>query len=246
LGQTLAWGTIEQNAAQLKEQVEQILAATGSERINIIAHSKGGLDARYLAASLGCASSIASITTLSTPHAGVRTMDALMHLSVLLRIVAVPFNVLLRLWGEERSDFYGVCAQLPSSVMRRFNEENPAAPEVYYQSFTSAVTSPLSDILMSPCNWFAHLFDGDNDGLVSRDSAPYGDFRGVIHSNSRRGISHRDIIDHRRKPLGAAKGDTRCQGDSSRDNLLWNPELPCSDIVDWHRALIEDLKRQGY
>ena len=44
-------------------------------KVNIIAHSMGGLDARYLAATLGYAPKIASITTLSTPHGGSNIAD---------------------------------------------------------------------------------------------------------------------------------------------------------------------------
>ena len=43
-----AFGSIENNAAQLKKTILDILARTGSEKINIIAHSKGGLDAKYM------------------------------------------------------------------------------------------------------------------------------------------------------------------------------------------------------
>lgn len=44
----------------------------------------------------------------------------------------------------------------------------------------------------------ARITDGKNDGLVSIDSAKWGEFKGVLHNKRRRGISHGDIIDLRR------------------------------------------------
>lgn len=43
-----AWGSIETGAAQLGETVRKMRHLYGCERVNIIAHSKGGLEARHL------------------------------------------------------------------------------------------------------------------------------------------------------------------------------------------------------
>jgi triacylglycerol lipase len=51
-GEHDAWGTPENNARQLRHRVGAILSETGAGRVNIIAHSKGGLDARLLIAQL--------------------------------------------------------------------------------------------------------------------------------------------------------------------------------------------------
>ena len=39
----------------------------GCEKVNIIAHSKGGLDSRYMITHLGLADKVASLTTVATP-----------------------------------------------------------------------------------------------------------------------------------------------------------------------------------
>ncbi|MCL2421905.1 MAG: hypothetical protein FWD03_08620 [Defluviitaleaceae bacterium] len=70
-----AWGTVESNAQMIKETALSILAKTGCEKINIIAISKGGLEARYMVSKLEMGDKIASVTTISTPHHGSRTMD---------------------------------------------------------------------------------------------------------------------------------------------------------------------------
>ena len=50
----------------LKEQIRRWT----SEPVNLIAHSMGGLDARYLISRLGMADQVRSLTTISTPHRG--------------------------------------------------------------------------------------------------------------------------------------------------------------------------------
>lgn len=62
-------GSIENNAAQLKRFIEKILSQTGAERVNVIAHSKGGLDTLYMIDRLGMADQIASLTFISPPTA---------------------------------------------------------------------------------------------------------------------------------------------------------------------------------
>ena len=71
------WASIETNAQEIAVRIDEILAESGSEKVNIIAHSKGGLDARMAASSFGCGSKIASITTVATPHHGSKTIDKL-------------------------------------------------------------------------------------------------------------------------------------------------------------------------
>ena len=75
-----SWANIEYNADILKNNLTQILAESNCEKVNIIAHSKGGLEARYMISSLGMADYVASLTTVATPHHGSKTMDLLLRL----------------------------------------------------------------------------------------------------------------------------------------------------------------------
>ena len=63
-------GTIAGNAAQLKAEISDILKKENCEKVNIIAHSKGGLDCRYAMDQLGMTPYVASLTTINTPHRG--------------------------------------------------------------------------------------------------------------------------------------------------------------------------------
>jgi len=63
--------SIEQRAQRLAEAIR---AAPG-RRVNVIAHSMGGLDARYAISKLGLRRKVASLTTIGTPHRGTRVAD---------------------------------------------------------------------------------------------------------------------------------------------------------------------------
>ena len=65
-----AIGSVDTNAEQLKRYIERVLAESGAEKVNIIAHSKGGLDSKFMITELGMEDKVASLTTLCTPHKG--------------------------------------------------------------------------------------------------------------------------------------------------------------------------------
>ena len=77
-GQQDASGSVEKNGAVIAERIRGIIEQTGAEKVNIIAHSKGGLESRYAISTLGEAEHVASLTTVCTPHNGSETMDAIM------------------------------------------------------------------------------------------------------------------------------------------------------------------------
>src|SRR3954467_1822949 len=64
--------SIENRARQLKENILRQLRVLGrdDEKIILIGHSLGGLDARYAVAKLGLASHVAAVVTVTTPHRG--------------------------------------------------------------------------------------------------------------------------------------------------------------------------------
>ena len=58
---------------QLLAYVQQVLAATGAQKVNLIGHSQGGLTVRYVAAV--APDLVASVTTIGTPHRGSEFAD---------------------------------------------------------------------------------------------------------------------------------------------------------------------------
>lgn len=57
-------------AAQLAEEVEQIIEETGYERLHVVAHSLGGVIARYYVTRLDGDARVHTLVTLGSPHHG--------------------------------------------------------------------------------------------------------------------------------------------------------------------------------
>jgi pimeloyl-ACP methyl ester carboxylesterase len=62
-------GSSEEHASELESVVNDILDDTGSEEVNIVAHSKGGLDARWYISNSNM-DKIANLIMIGTPNAG--------------------------------------------------------------------------------------------------------------------------------------------------------------------------------
>ncbi len=201
------WADIGENARAIKARIGTILEETGAEKVNIIAHSKGGLEARMAASSLGAGDRIASITTVGTPHHGSKTIDKLLKApGSVFNIASFAVDNWIGLIGDTKPDFYKVCRELSTESAEKFNRENPNVPGVYYQSYGGVMRSPLSDINLSTANAVVKLTEGANDGLVSVYSAKWGERFVLLRGNSRRGVSHYDEIDFRRCPLTKKRG----------------------------------------
>jgi triacylglycerol lipase len=65
----------EYRGEQLLAQIQLVLAQTGARKVNLIGHSMGGLDARYVMAVRP--DLVASVTTIGSPHKGGEVFQAL-------------------------------------------------------------------------------------------------------------------------------------------------------------------------
>ncbi len=199
-GNQEAFGTIAYNGEDIRKRIYEIIEETGAEKVNIIAHSKGGLDARYAITILKMAPYVASLTTISTPHRGCRFVDYACRLPEgLYRFVAGCFDRTFGKFGDRNPDFYTATHQFSTKASAEFNKQTPDAPEVYYQSYASKMKYPWSHLLLCVPWCMIHPLEGDNDGLVSTYSAKWGEFRGVFSNKRMRGISHGDMIDLKRQ-----------------------------------------------
>lgn len=190
----------KQIAAKIKEIVEQ----TGCGKVNIIAHSKGGLDSRAAITLCGAAPYVASLTTVNSPHYGCQFADYLLTKAPdkLRQSIAANYNAVLTKVGDKNPDFLAAVSDLTDTTCKTFNERCPNSPEVYYQSVGS--TSVKASSGRFPLNLSYHLvnhFDGANDGLVSLPSMKWGDNFEVIKPNKKRGITHGDVIDLMRENI---------------------------------------------
>lgn len=191
-----AVGTVEGNARQLAVEIEQICVRAGADKVNLIAHSKGGVEARYAISALGCGTRVASLSMLSTPNRGLHTVSWLAH-SPLFDLLALPTDCYWRLRGDDAPDFAAAVRALAPGPMDVFNRANPDDPEVYYQSWSAALDGARSDRVMAFLGLVFSLFDDATDGLVSPDSARWGEHRGTLT-----GLSHRALCDVCRRDTG--------------------------------------------
>ena len=187
--------SIETRATKLSTDISSLYqpnsGSSPPEAVNIIAHSMGGLDARYMIAHLPPTSiKIASLTTIATPHEGSSFASALLD-----RLGKAPpytplylpnLYRLIRRTGLSTEAF----SQLTSSYMKNeFNPNTPDHPDTRYFSFGAATDepSPFSPFRLS---WgVINRREGPNDGLVSVKSSRWGEYKGTLV-----GVSHLDLI----------------------------------------------------
>lgn len=194
------FGSIRQNAARLKISADQALRESGAEKLNLIAHSKGGIEARYLISGLNMAHKIASLTTLATPHRGILSMDRMRERSKLLYYGMLRlFDTMLMIDGRQKNPSIAVYSQMTRDYMQVFNQVVPDAEEVYYQSYAFDMKNAISYPAMGIFYRFIKKAEGPNDGLVAVCSAKWGQFQGIYTGPGRHGISHPEAADSGRK-----------------------------------------------
>ena len=157
------------------EVLRDLIRHWTDEPVNIVAHSMGGLDARYAITHLGMAERVASLTTIAAPHHGTAVADWFclnfrQRVPLLLTLEAFGINV----------DGFRDCR---TDVCRNFNERTPDAPRVRYFSYTAAVpSSRVSPLLRRAWNIMTPV-EGPNDGLVSVRSGMWGEVLGTLHAD---------------------------------------------------------------
>jgi len=191
-GNTDAWGTIESNAEMLKTTVDKILKETGKEKVNIIAHSKGGLDSRYMIWKYNYGAKVASLTTISTPHHGAVLADMILNLKALhTKAAQKSLEDLEKLYNDIYPDIYTAGYDLTTANVKEFNKMVTMDDRVYYQSIYSVMNNAMEDLLFTASHNYIKKEVGENDGLVSEYSARWGNNITKVEG----GISHGQIID---------------------------------------------------
>lgn len=184
-------GTIRNNAQQLKAEIEAICQAEGCEKVNIIAHSKGGLDARCMISEFGMASNVASLTTLSTPHHGSKLCaNVLRFPNWIMKPLCFFVDRIFRLFGDQSPNIRSVAEELTDSAMERFNACVPNHPAVYYQSYSSQASKANAFLVYIPYQISRYCEQDETDGLVSVTSSQWGNYKGQMQGN----LNHLQMI----------------------------------------------------
>ena len=191
--------------AQLIARIETFLAATGASKVNIIAHSQGGLDARVVAHDRP--DLVASVVTVATPHQGTPVADVAMKLLGDPNAAKI-IDDLGKLLGAPLYDQIGNETSVTKPLklfstegIAAFNAKYPDAPGVFYASiagrssyhaFDNDCAGDLSLQFMTQWNKKTDPVDpllgatslllgsSANDGLVGDASAHWGEFWGCV------------------------------------------------------------------
>jgi len=169
-------------AAQWKQQVLEILAISGASKINLIGHSHGCIYTRYAISNLGMASMVASHTSIAGPHRGSVIADIIMGVipdSMEWLVGDVLDLMMTLLMGDVNGSSVDNGYELVrSNMINVFNPNTPNVSGIYYQSWAYKIKVAST---MMGATWLIMLpFEGANDGLVSVNSAKWGNFRGTV------------------------------------------------------------------
>ena len=209
-GATVYYG-VQDSAASVKEcgkeiakRIKEIVKETGCEKVNIIAHSKGGLDSRYAISCLEVAEFVASLTTVNTPHRGCIFADYLLNRlpESFCQSIAGKYNRTLLKLGDKNPDFMTAVKDLTASACSKFNEAVPNMSHIFYQSIGSKMEKATSGRFPLNVSYpLVRHFDGESDGLVAVESMKWGEQFTFARVNGYRGISHGDMIDLNRENI---------------------------------------------
>ncbi|MDE6373161.1 MAG: hypothetical protein K2L72_01545 [Clostridia bacterium] len=186
------FGTIESNAVQLKKYIDDVRIKEKAEKVNLIAHSKGGLDSRYMIENLEMGKRVASLTTLCTPHKGSQIASQLLRLpKSTTAFIAFWVNFWYKLFGDEKPNALQVCKQL-QSIETNEDDAREFLSDVYCQSYSATLNRSRDDFIMGIPLVFSKRFEkSSSDGLVTPSSSKFGDYKGDCLDGS---VSHLQIV----------------------------------------------------
>lgn len=216
--------SIADNAKELKKTIQEVMRKEDTDKVNIIAHSKGGLDSRYMISKLNMSKHVASLTTVNTPHHGTPLVNRLLKVvpDKTVQFVAKKYNETYQKLGDENPDFYTGVKELSEENIAKLNKELKNKPGVLHQSVGSEMVSPKSTVLPLTLGYtIISLDDPDNDGLVPVDSFVNGKYLGTIKTTDGDSIGHGDMVDMTRRNI---KG---------------------FDVREFYVKLVADLKKKG-
>ena len=170
----VSWvGPVDRRAKQLASAIRKLLRGqwADADRLHIVAHSMGGLDARVAIAELVLGPRVASLTTLSTPHHGTPVADLADRLGFdstigpLLRTLRLDVRGLLDLTTDS-------CRER-NARLRSYENRNPDG--IRYRTYAGVQDSFEMFLPLLPTHQIVRHAAGPNDGLVPASSASWKD-----------------------------------------------------------------------
>jgi triacylglycerol lipase len=174
------YARIETRAENWVQLIKTFCKDYGYEKVNIIAHSMGGLDMRCALSTMDVADKVESLTTIATPHHGSSLADLILKAP---ELVTEKLSEMFDWFGDNmypktKSDALGSLEQLTCSYVKEiFNPGHPNLNEISYYSYSAAVGKgtkySINPVLKFQNNQIFEK-EGPNDAFVSIESAKWG------------------------------------------------------------------------
>ena len=179
-----ATSSIKDRAAILEETISEKYP---NQKVNLVGHSMGGLDCRYLISEFPSKRfTPVSLTTISTPHRGSPFADYVID-NFIGRERLPSLLSLMELLRLPQSGDGTAFEALGTSKMKEFNAQVLDKEGVKYYSWGASFDPGLLDTFRWPHSVILAK-EGPNDGLVSVESAKWGEYRGTLL-----GVNHLDL-----------------------------------------------------
>jgi triacylglycerol lipase len=145
------------------------------DRVDIIAHSLGGLDARYALAHLGLDKKVRALVTIGTPHRGTPIADM---------ATSGPLGLARKAIATLGVPLHAVDWLTPRAL-ERFNAEVCDVPGVRYACVVAGIRDPSTPIslALAPSHAYLKRVVGPNDGLVAMSSQHWGETLAEIEAD---------------------------------------------------------------
>ena len=186
-------------AEQGSQQIVEFMNDSKARKVNIIAHSQGGIDSRYMISTLQFYDRVGVLMTVATPHRGSFVADAVLGLvpdfaeDTLAGVVDALAPII---GGSNEQDTMEALSRITLGAMDTFNQAVPDRPEVTYWSSGGVSCGPLQfdcqnqnngEVVDTALLATYKVLDGDqyegqgpNDGMVMIESTKWGEFLGEI------------------------------------------------------------------
>jgi len=182
-------------AGQLADQLDDVLPLMRARKVDLLGHSQGGIDSRAAISTYGYGDRVSALITIGSPHRGTFIADAGLGLAPgpLEDVAGLLLNFLGAVTAQEKSDAIASFESLSeANMVGTFNPANPDDERVQYISYTGRTCDALDfldpdlacqDLVDPLIGWSYDIlkqFRGPNDGLVTVDSAKWGNYRGEM------------------------------------------------------------------
>lgn len=143
------WQPTAARAADLWGSLSSLRRTTGADRFNLVCYAVAGLDCRYLVSAGGLfakdevqraevVATVASITTMATPHRGTRVADAAilaLQSSTTVEVLQTLFGVSAPASVPDDATLTRTLHGLTVDALATFDRDVPDEPSIYAQSF---------------------------------------------------------------------------------------------------------------